>query len=102
MPAVSRSPPQWAMTVWRCGGARPPAPAPARAHARRGGRGRPRVAILATGDELVRPGEPVGPDQIVASNPYAVAAMVEKAGGEALDLGIAGDTFAALEDRILA
>jgi molybdopterin molybdotransferase len=65
-------------------------------------RRRPRVAILATGDELVRPGEPVGPDQIVASNPYAVAAMVEKAGGEALDLGIAKDSFEALEGRILA
>lgn len=65
-------------------------------------RRRPRVAILATGDELVRPGEPVGPDQIVASNPYAIAAIVEKAGGEAIDLGIAQDTFAALEDRVLA
>jgi molybdopterin molybdotransferase len=65
-------------------------------------RRRPRVAILATGDELVRPGEEPGPDQIVASNAYAIGAMVEKAGGEALDLGIALDTFEALEDRILA
>jgi molybdopterin molybdotransferase len=63
-------------------------------------RRKPRVAILATGDELVRPGEPTGPDQIVASNPYAVAALVEKAGGEPIDLGIAGDTFEALEERI--
>ncbi len=63
-------------------------------------RRRPRVAIVATGDELVRPGEPAGPDQIVASNPYAIAAIVEKAGGEALDLGIALDTFDALEERI--
>lgn len=65
-------------------------------------RRKPRVAILATGDELVRPGENPGPDQIVASNPYAIAAMVERAGGEAVDLGIAVDTFEALEDRILA
>ncbi|HEX2556608.1 MAG TPA: gephyrin-like molybdotransferase Glp [Microvirga sp.] len=65
-------------------------------------RRRPRVAILATGDELVRPGEPTGPDQIVASNPYAVAAIVRRAGGEAIDLGIAADTFEALEERILA
>jgi molybdopterin molybdotransferase len=65
-------------------------------------RRRPRVAILATGDELVRPGEPTGPDQIVASNPCAVAAIVEKAGGEAVDLGIAADTFEALENRIVA
>jgi molybdopterin molybdotransferase len=62
----------------------------------------PRVAILATGDELVLPGETPGPDQIVASNPYAIAAMVEKAGGEALDLGIARDTFPALEEKIVA
>jgi molybdopterin molybdotransferase len=65
-------------------------------------RRRPRVAILATGDELVRPGETAGPDQIVASNPYAVAAIVERAGGEAVDLGIANDTFEALEERIAA
>ena len=56
-------------------------------------RRRPRVAILATGDELVRPGQPVGPDQIVASNPYALRAVVERAGGEAIDLGIARDTL---------
>jgi molybdopterin molybdotransferase len=63
-------------------------------------RRRPRVAILATGDELVRPGESLGPDQIIASNPYAIAALVERAGGEARDLGIAADTFDALEERI--
>lgn len=56
-------------------------------------RRRPRVAILATGDELARPGERAGPDQIVASNPYALAAIARRAGGEALDLGIARDTL---------
>ncbi|MFT4098373.1 MAG: molybdopterin molybdotransferase MoeA [Rhodoblastus sp.] len=61
---------------------------------------RPRVAILATGDELVMPGETPGPDQIVCSNPFAVAAYVEGAGGEAIDLGIAGDEFSALERGI--
>lgn len=61
---------------------------------------RPRVAILATGDELVMPGETPGPDQIVCSNPFAVAAYVEGAGGEPFDLGIAGDDFAALEGAI--
>ena len=40
-------------------------------------RRRPRVAILATGDELVMPGESTGPDQIVASNGFGLAAMVE-------------------------
>ncbi|NLH79380.1 MAG: molybdopterin molybdotransferase MoeA [Phyllobacteriaceae bacterium] len=52
---------------------------------------RPRVAYLATGDELVRPGTPIGPDQIVCSNGYALAALIEAAGGEAIDLGIAPD-----------
>ena len=61
---------------------------------------RPRVAILATGDELVAPGQTPGPDQIVCSNPYAVAAYVEGAGGEPIDLGIASDDFAALERGI--
>lgn len=65
-------------------------------------RRRPRVAILATGDELVRPGETVGPDQIVASNTFAVAAIVERAGGEAVDLGIARDTMEDLDRAIRA
>ncbi len=63
---------------------------------------RPRVAILASGDELVRPGEPVGPDQIVASNTFAVAAYAQAAGAEIIDLGIAADTYEALEQSILA
>jgi molybdopterin molybdotransferase len=61
---------------------------------------RPRVALLATGDELVAPGQEPGPDQIVASNTYAVAAYAEAAGAEVIDLGIVGDTFAALEGAI--
>jgi molybdopterin molybdotransferase len=65
-------------------------------------RRKPVVAILATGDELVLPGEPVGPDQIVASNSYALAALVEQAGGTALDLGIARDNHRDLAARIEA
>jgi molybdopterin molybdotransferase len=64
-------------------------------------RRRPRVAILATGDELVRPGEALGPDQIVASNIYALAGLAARAGGEPVDLGIARDTFADLERAIV-
>ncbi|MBV8766328.1 MAG: molybdopterin molybdotransferase MoeA [Hyphomicrobiales bacterium] len=56
-------------------------------------RRRPRVAILATGDELVRPGEELRPGQIVASNSYAVAAMAHSAGADAVDLGIARDNL---------
>lgn len=65
-------------------------------------RAKPVVAILATGDELVLPGAPVGPDQIVASNSYALAALVEQAGGTALDLGIARDNHPDLAARIEA
>lgn len=58
----------------------------------------PRVAILATGDELVPPGAEPGPASIVASNGFALAAIVEAAGGTAIDLGIAADDFGALAD----
>jgi molybdopterin molybdotransferase len=63
---------------------------------------RPRVGILATGNELVHPGAVTGPDQIIASNSYAIAALVEAAGGEPLDLGIARDELGALDERITA
>ncbi|MDZ4312663.1 MAG: molybdopterin molybdotransferase MoeA [Cypionkella sp.] len=59
-------------------------------------RRRPIVALMASGDELVMPGEIPGPDQIIASNTFALAAMVEAAGGEARVLPIARDTEASL------
>ena len=59
-------------------------------------RRRPRVAVLATGDELVRPGDALGPAQIVASNNYAIAGVVAACGGESVDLGIAADEMDAL------
>lgn len=65
-------------------------------------RRRPRVAVLATGDELVRAGEPAGPDQITASSLPATLLVTEKAGAEAIDLGIARDTLASLDERIEA
>ncbi|WP_375462405.1 gephyrin-like molybdotransferase Glp [uncultured Methylobacterium sp.] len=71
--------------------------AAAAGHARVPVRRKPRVAILATGDELVQPGQTPAWDQIVASNALALAALVNAAGGEAIDLGIAGDTLPALE-----
>ena len=60
-------------------------------------RRRARVAILATGDELVAPGGALGPAQIVASNNFAVAGVVEACGGVAIDLGIAADELGALK-----
>lgn len=74
--------------------------AAAMGHARLPVRRKPRVAILATGDELVRPGEAAGADQIVASNTFALAGLVTRAGGQPIDLGIARDTFADLERAI--
>jgi len=62
-------------------------------------RRRPVVALLATGDELVLPGETVGPDQIVCSNPYGIAALVRRAGGVARFLGIARDDRADLAEK---
>lgn len=52
---------------------------------------RPRVAILGTGDEVVLPGEPVGPDQIIGSNGPALAALVRAAGGDPVLLPIVRD-----------
>ncbi len=58
---------------------------------------RPEIAILATGDELVMPGESPGPDQIIASNIFGLKALVERAGGHARLLPIARDSAASLE-----
>ena len=52
---------------------------------------RARVALLATGDELVMPGSTPGHGQIVYSNGYALIAQVAAEGGEVIDLGIAPD-----------
>jgi molybdopterin molybdotransferase len=53
---------------------------------------RPTIALIATGDELVMPGEKPGPDQIVSSNSLALAALIEAAGAKARILPIARDT----------
>jgi molybdopterin molybdotransferase len=52
---------------------------------------RPRVVIIATGDELVAPGDKTGPDQIVASNGYGTAALARKHGADVSDYGIIPD-----------
>jgi molybdopterin molybdotransferase len=63
-------------------------------------RRRPKVAILATGDELVMPGETPGPGQIVYSNGYALRALCRDEGADIIDLGIAADTVAATTSGI--
>ena len=63
---------------------------------------RAKVAILSTGDELVEPGEEIGPAQIYNSNDYSIAAAVRELGGEPLLLGIAGDDHESLAGKINA
>jgi molybdopterin molybdotransferase len=62
---------------------------------------KPRIAILPTGDEVVMPGDPVGPHQIVSSNGLALAALISQCGGIPLQLPIAPDNADALQ-RIAA
>lgn len=62
-------------------------------HARLPVRKRPKVALLATGDELVMPGSSPGPGQIVYSNGYGLRALARNEGADTIDLGIAADTM---------
>jgi molybdenum cofactor synthesis domain-containing protein len=57
---------------------------------------RPRVGVLSTGDELVAPGEPLGPGQIRDANRPMLLALVAQSGCTPVDLGIVGDDRAAL------
>jgi molybdopterin molybdotransferase len=63
---------------------------------------RPRVAILATGDELVDIDEPLGPGKIRNSNGYSNAAQVLRYGGVPIMLGIARDSVEDLTAKIQA
>jgi len=60
---------------------------------------RPRIAVVATGDELVMPGVTPGPGQIVYSNGFALMALARREGAEIVDLGIVPDR---LDDTIAA
>ena len=61
----------------------------------------PDIALISTGDELVMPGNPLGEDQIVVSNTFGLAALLEKVGARARILPIARDTEASLR-QVLA
>ncbi|MEQ1769070.1 MAG: gephyrin-like molybdotransferase Glp [Devosia sp.] len=62
---------------------------------------RPKIAILATGDELVPPGTALGPDQIVASNSYGLIPLLSPYADKMIDLGIVKDDKKLLESAIL-
>lgn len=61
-------------------------------------RRQPRVALLATGDEIVLPGEPVGPAQIISSSGPGLTAFVRACGAVPINLGVARDSPEALQE----
>lgn len=61
---------------------------------------RPRVAIVATGDELVTPGSGGDPNRVVASNPFALAALLREENAQVSNLGILPDKIDAIVDAI--
>ncbi len=65
-------------------------------------RRRARVAVIATGDEIVLPGELATPAQIYGGNAFFLAAFVHAWGGEAISVGIARDDVAALDELLAA
>jgi molybdopterin molybdotransferase len=63
---------------------------------------RPRIGIFFTGDELVEPGQTLGPGQIYDSNRYTLNGLLNNMGCEIIDLGIVGDTLEQTREAILS
>jgi molybdopterin molybdotransferase len=59
-----------------------------------------KVALFATGDELVMPGQPLAPGQIYNSNLFTARALLEGLGCEVIELGIVEDTLAATKEAL--
>jgi len=63
---------------------------------------KPKVAVLATGDEVLEPGSPLSPGKIINSNSYSIAAQILETGAEPILLGIAGDDGEKTREKIRA
>ena len=63
---------------------------------------RPRIAVLATGDEVTEPGQPLEPGRLYDSNSYTIATAVRHYGGVPQLLGIARDNMDALREKLRA
>ncbi len=61
---------------------------------------KPVVAVLSTGDEIIAPGEEMGPAKVYDSNGQVLADAVRELGGEAMRLGITHDDVDALRERL--
>ncbi|MEO1553018.1 MAG: molybdopterin molybdotransferase MoeA [Pseudomonadota bacterium] len=59
-----------------------------------------RVGLLSNGDELKQPGSDLGPGEIINSNPYGIAGLIDRWGGEAIRLGVAADSLDSIQDHI--
>jgi molybdopterin molybdotransferase len=62
---------------------------------------RPEISILATGDELAEPGDPLGPGKILNSNSYSIGALVRESGARPVVLDRARDDKPDLEKKVL-
>jgi molybdopterin molybdotransferase len=61
---------------------------------------RPRLAILSTGDELIRVGEALQPGKLYESNTYTISAQVEQIGGEAVSLNLVPDRLESVQEAL--
>ncbi|MEM7328502.1 MAG: molybdopterin molybdotransferase MoeA [Pseudomonadota bacterium] len=59
-----------------------------------------RVGLLSNGDELRQPGTDLQPGEIINSNPFGLAGLIERWGGEAVQLGVAADDIESIQSRI--